>query len=34
MREEDDMNVFLAEIKDLKEQLISAGEVIPDHSLV
>ena len=34
MREEDDMNVFLAEIKVLKEQLISAGEVIPDHSLV
>ena len=34
MQEEDDMNVFLAEIKDLKEQLISAGEVIPDHSLV
>ena len=28
------MNVFLAEIKDLKEQLISAGEVIPNHSLV
>ena len=34
MQEEDDMNVFLAEIKDLKEQLISTGEVIPDHSLV
>ena len=28
------MNVFLAEIKDLKEQLISAGEIIPDHSLM
>ena len=28
------MNVFLAEIKDLKEQLISVGEVIPDHSLL
>ena len=34
MQEEDDMNVFLVEIKDLKEQLISTGEVIPDHSLV
>ena len=34
MQEEDDMNVFLAEMKDLKEQLITAGEIIPDHSLV
>ncbi len=34
MQEEDDMNVFLAEVKDLKEQLICAGEIIPDHSLV
>ena len=34
MQEEDDMNVFLAEIKDLKEQLIFAGEIIPDHTLV
>ena len=34
MQEEDDMNVFLAEIKDLKEQLISTGDIIPDHSLV
>lgn len=28
------MNLFLARIKDLKEQLVSAGEIIPDHSLV
>ena len=28
------MNVFLAKIKDLKEQLISVGEVISDQSLV
>ncbi|MCO5604763.1 hypothetical protein L7F22_058933 [Adiantum nelumboides] len=34
MQEDDDMNVFLTEIKDLKEILIFAGEVIPDHSLV
>lgn len=34
MQEEDDMNTFLAEIKDLNEQMISAGEIIPDHSLV
>ncbi|MCO5606962.1 hypothetical protein L7F22_061153 [Adiantum nelumboides] len=34
MLEDDDMNVFLAEIKDFKEQLISTEEVIPDHSLV
>ncbi|MCO5592908.1 hypothetical protein L7F22_046912 [Adiantum nelumboides] len=34
MQEGTNMNVFLAEIKDLKEQLISVEEVIPDHSLV
>ena len=34
MQEEYDMNVFLAEIKDLKEQLIFSSEIIPDHSLV
>ncbi|MCO5558054.1 hypothetical protein L7F22_011629 [Adiantum nelumboides] len=34
MQEDDDMNDFLVEIKDLKEQLISIGEVIQDHSLV
>ena len=34
MQEEDDMNAFLAKIKDLKEQLIFAGEIIADHSLV
>ncbi|MCO5548271.1 hypothetical protein L7F22_001728 [Adiantum nelumboides] len=34
MQEDDDMNVFLVEIKDLQEHLIFAREVIPDHSLV
>ncbi|MCO5550514.1 hypothetical protein L7F22_004001 [Adiantum nelumboides] len=34
LQKNDDMNFFLAEIKDLKEQLIFAGEVILDHSLV
>ncbi|MCO5547922.1 hypothetical protein L7F22_001377 [Adiantum nelumboides] len=34
MQEDNDMNVFLADSKDLKEQLISVGEVILDHSLV
>ncbi|MCO5574516.1 hypothetical protein L7F22_028301 [Adiantum nelumboides] len=34
IQEDDDINGFLAEIKDLKEQLIFAREVIPEHSLV
>ncbi|MCO5588531.1 hypothetical protein L7F22_042488 [Adiantum nelumboides] len=34
MQEDDDMNVFLVEIEDLKEQLMFAREVIPYHSLV
>ena len=28
------MNIFLAKIKDLKEWLISIGEIIPYHSFV
>ncbi|MCO5566759.1 hypothetical protein L7F22_020439 [Adiantum nelumboides] len=34
MNEEDDMDTFLAGVKDINEQLISAGEVISDNSLV
>ncbi|MCO5602189.1 hypothetical protein L7F22_056317 [Adiantum nelumboides] len=34
MNEEDDMDTFLAGIKDINEQLISAGEIISDNSLV
>jgi inosine/xanthosine triphosphate pyrophosphatase family protein len=34
MNEGDSMDSFLTKIKDLKEQLISADEVIPDSSLV
>ena len=34
MNEEDDMDTFLAGIKDINEQLISAGEVIYDSSIV
>ncbi|MCO5600260.1 hypothetical protein L7F22_054370 [Adiantum nelumboides] len=34
MNEEDDMDTFLAGVKDINEQLISAGEVISDSSLV
>ena len=34
MEEGDSMDIFLTEIKDLKEQLIAANEVIPDSSLV
>ncbi|MCO5597399.1 hypothetical protein L7F22_051475 [Adiantum nelumboides] len=34
MNEEDDMDTFLAGVKDINEQLISAGEIISDSSLV
>ncbi|MCO5580597.1 hypothetical protein L7F22_034467 [Adiantum nelumboides] len=34
MNEKDDMDTFLASIKDINEQLISAGEIISDSSLV
>ncbi|MCO5570964.1 hypothetical protein L7F22_024694 [Adiantum nelumboides] len=34
MQEDDNMNFLLAGIKDLKEQLISTRELIPNHSLV
>ncbi|MCO5601338.1 hypothetical protein L7F22_055458 [Adiantum nelumboides] len=34
MNEEDDMDTFLVGIKDINEQLISAGEIISDSSLV
>ncbi|MCO5584644.1 hypothetical protein L7F22_038575 [Adiantum nelumboides] len=34
MNEEDDMDTFLAGVKDVNEQLISTGEVILDSSLV
>ncbi|MCO5552410.1 hypothetical protein L7F22_005921 [Adiantum nelumboides] len=34
MNEEDDMDTFLAGIKDINEQLISASEIISDSSLV
>ncbi|MCO5580068.1 hypothetical protein L7F22_033934 [Adiantum nelumboides] len=34
MNEEDDMDTFLASIKDINEQLISAGEIVSDKSLV
>ncbi|MCO5571414.1 hypothetical protein L7F22_034130 [Adiantum nelumboides] len=34
MNEEDDMDTFLASIKDINEQLIFAGEIISDSSLV
>ncbi|MCO5603069.1 hypothetical protein L7F22_057213 [Adiantum nelumboides] len=34
MNEEDDMDTFLASIKYINEQLISAGEIISDSSLV
>ncbi|MCO5559117.1 hypothetical protein L7F22_012709 [Adiantum nelumboides] len=34
MNEEDDMDTFLAGIKDINEQLIFAGEIISDSSLV
>ncbi|MCO5551592.1 hypothetical protein L7F22_005097 [Adiantum nelumboides] len=34
MNEEDDMDTFLAGFKDVNEQLIFAGEVISDSSLV
>ncbi|MCO5594526.1 hypothetical protein L7F22_048558 [Adiantum nelumboides] len=34
MNEEDDMDTFLAGVKDINEQLIFAGEVISDNSLV
>ncbi|MCO5550153.1 hypothetical protein L7F22_003635 [Adiantum nelumboides] len=34
MNEEDDMDTFLAGIKDINEQLISAGEIISHSSLV
>ncbi|MCO5594770.1 hypothetical protein L7F22_048803 [Adiantum nelumboides] len=33
MNEEDDMDTFLADIKDINEQLISVGEIISDSSL-
>ena len=34
MQEGDSMDIFLTEIKDLKEQLVVVGEVIFDGSLV
>ncbi|MCO5563014.1 hypothetical protein L7F22_016650 [Adiantum nelumboides] len=34
MNEEDDMDTFLAGVKDINEQLIFAGEVISDSSLM
>ncbi|MCO5571370.1 hypothetical protein L7F22_025108 [Adiantum nelumboides] len=34
MNEEDDMETFLAGVKDINEQLICAGEVIPNSSLL
>ncbi|MCO5603068.1 hypothetical protein L7F22_057212 [Adiantum nelumboides] len=34
MNEEDDMDTFLASIKDINEQLIFAGEIISDSSVV
>ncbi|MCO5562413.1 hypothetical protein L7F22_016040 [Adiantum nelumboides] len=34
MNEDDDMDTFLAGIKDINEQLISIGEIISDSSLV
>ena len=34
MNEGDSVDIFLTKIKDLKEQLISADEVLPDSSLV
>ncbi|MCO5547872.1 hypothetical protein L7F22_001324 [Adiantum nelumboides] len=34
MNEEDDMDTFLTSVKDINEQLISAGEFISDSSLV
>ncbi|MCO5571407.1 hypothetical protein L7F22_025147 [Adiantum nelumboides] len=34
MNEEDDMDTILASVKNINEQLISAGEVISDSSLV
>ncbi|MCO5605534.1 hypothetical protein L7F22_059717 [Adiantum nelumboides] len=34
MNEEDDMDTFLAGVKDINEQLIFAGEVVSDSSLV
>ena len=34
MEEGDSMDIFLTEIKDLKEQLIAVGEVISDGSLI
>ncbi|MCO5609305.1 hypothetical protein L7F22_063531 [Adiantum nelumboides] len=34
MNEEDDMDTFLAGVKDINEQLIAAGEIISDSSLV
>ena len=34
MHEEDEMDTFLASVKDINEQLVSAGEVISDSSLV
>ncbi|MCO5579522.1 hypothetical protein L7F22_033377 [Adiantum nelumboides] len=34
MNEEDDMETFLAGVKDINEQLVSVGEVISDSSLV
>ncbi|MCO5570319.1 hypothetical protein L7F22_024038 [Adiantum nelumboides] len=34
MNEEVDMDTFLASVKDINDQLISAGEVISDSSLV
>ncbi|MCO5547307.1 hypothetical protein L7F22_000755 [Adiantum nelumboides] len=34
MNEEDNMDTFLADVKDINEQLISTGEVILDSSLV
>ncbi|MCO5581505.1 hypothetical protein L7F22_035390 [Adiantum nelumboides] len=34
MNEEDDMDTFLAGVKDINDQLISIGEVISDNSLV
>ncbi|MCO5547492.1 hypothetical protein L7F22_000942 [Adiantum nelumboides] len=34
MNEEDDMDTFLASVKDINEQLISTGEVISNSSLV
>ena len=34
MNEENSMDNFLVQIKDLKEQLVAVDEIIPDSSLV